>query len=245
MGPTRRHHAVSLLLPLVTILVSACTGAGLSPTPATTTLAMEGRVYESLPTDSTPVAGVRVEVADGPNAGRGATTDTGGYYRIDGIQVTAASTVTVNIRATRTNYETLTQPISLPTPAATNLFIKPSFQMITETLTGEVSSASAVCSAGSFGSGPCLRFAAPAHYDGSLSAGLTYTPPDRSGNVIQVMPCKDPCAPGDVLDLSSLSWGGSYDVFGYAHAGVKYWVQVMWAGGTTPQTFALRVTRPN
>lgn len=244
-GIMHAKRQLGLLCPLL-IFVAACaaSGGGTSPTHPTSTFVMDGRIYETAPTDTTAVGGVRIEVADGPSVGRAAASAADGYYRIDGIQGSSASdTVTFNIKASRANYETLTQSVTLSGSGSKDFFIKPSFQTISETLTGEVSGASPVCPAGSWGTAPCQRFAAPVHYDGSLIAWMPRD--DSNGNVVRLLLCKEPCGPGDVLDYSTLSWFGSWDVAAYVHAGVKYWVQVMYEAGATPQSFTLHVTRPN
>ena len=53
--------------------------------PATPTRTISGIVYETAPTDTTPIAGARVTVDDGPNAGKSAVADSSGRYAISGL----------------------------------------------------------------------------------------------------------------------------------------------------------------
>ncbi len=87
----KRTVAVGLLVVLASAL-SACGGGGESSgTPSTpttpttpTTYTLSGRVTEA--GRATPIVGATVAVADGPNTGRSATTDSSGTYSIPTLQ---------------------------------------------------------------------------------------------------------------------------------------------------------------
>jgi carboxypeptidase family protein len=82
---------------VLAIAFAACATSGChdtpppsAPTPTPTPPAapartIRGTVYETVPTDTTPIAGARVTVDDGPNAGKTAVADSSGRYAISGL----------------------------------------------------------------------------------------------------------------------------------------------------------------
>lgn len=78
-----------------------------SPTPVTTSYTLSGTVNETSPVTGA-VSDVRIDVLDGPNAGRSAITDSGGRYSMSGL----ASGV-FQLRASKSGYVRLERNVSL------------------------------------------------------------------------------------------------------------------------------------
>lgn len=80
LSPTRK----SLLFLFLLVLASGCGGGGSTPstpvTPSPTEWKIEGVVTESV--TGKPLENVRVEILDGPNAGRLTATDKAGVYKL-------------------------------------------------------------------------------------------------------------------------------------------------------------------
>ena len=84
-------------LPVVFVLFLAACGGGSeggsgaaptptpTPTPAPSTFTLQGQVSEEAPFSASKIAGAKVEFVDGANAGKSATTDSNGNYRITGV----------------------------------------------------------------------------------------------------------------------------------------------------------------
>jgi hypothetical protein len=237
-----RSSPTSLGLVLVTLLVTACGGNGASPVPsnpsgpASSTATLSGRVFDASAGSAVPVAGAAIAIWRGAEAGPKATSAADGSYRLDGIAIGS-----FDVQVTRAGYADRTEHVSLTASASRDFLITP---IVRETLTGEVSAASPVCQAGSLSAQPCQRFPVTVQVDGRLNASMTYTTVPGSENALTLLLCKDPCGTGDVLDTASSSYGGSWDVFGDVKAGEKYWLQVRYGRGTTPQAFELGIWRP-
>ena len=74
----RTRYLVAVLGALVAV---SCGGSATSPSPAS--FSLRGQVTSAL--TSSPVAGATVAIADGPNAGKSATTDSSGNYGFSGL----------------------------------------------------------------------------------------------------------------------------------------------------------------
>jgi hypothetical protein len=92
---TRIDRSSRLLAPaFLSIALIGCGSSGDSTpttpttpaTPAPTTFSLTGRVTESAPSAFVAVSGATLSVADGPNAGRTATTNNNGDYQFTGLQ---------------------------------------------------------------------------------------------------------------------------------------------------------------
>jgi hypothetical protein len=84
---------------LLVMLASACGGGSstTAPTPTPTTVALTGFVNELSGGDR--VAGVTIQVLDGPNAGRSTTTNSNGAYAFAGL-----TSGNANLSANATGY---------------------------------------------------------------------------------------------------------------------------------------------
>jgi hypothetical protein len=78
---------------------------------------LSGRITESGTTKL--VTGATVTIVDGPDAGRSAVTDAGGMYML-----TAITTGSFSLRATRSDFETQTVPVSLTKDSSVDFALK-------------------------------------------------------------------------------------------------------------------------
>lgn len=90
-----------------------------APTPSPTTFTLNGKVTETAPTASTPIAGARVSIGDGPNAGRSTTTDASGNYTFASLE-RSGFTVT----ASANGYEPRSQGVDLTTNRTLNFELR-------------------------------------------------------------------------------------------------------------------------
>ena len=95
----------------------AISGTGVS----VPTFTLSGVVTEAPPTTSTVLAGVKVTILDGANAGKTATTGADGRYQIAGV-VNGGFTVT----ATLANYLSLSLPVGIDGDTTLNFRLEPS-----------------------------------------------------------------------------------------------------------------------
>ena len=100
------HDQVVTVGPLV---ADGTANLALTPIPKT----LSGRVFETAPTESTAVAGARVEVITGPNAGAAATADPTGAYSLPGLWGD------FQVRVTRDGYEPDVETVSIGDTAPT------------------------------------------------------------------------------------------------------------------------------
>jgi len=120
LGMPRNRIAVVCAAIATLLLVSACGGnssGASSPTPVATSFTLSGTVSETLPISGV-VSDVRIDVLDGPNAGRSAMTDTGGRYTISGL-----SSGTFQLRASKSGYLRLERNVSLDSNTTLDLAV--------------------------------------------------------------------------------------------------------------------------
>ncbi|MGH9410956.1 MAG: carboxypeptidase regulatory-like domain-containing protein [Vicinamibacterales bacterium] len=96
---------------VLTVIVVGCAGSNSSPTApspiqATTAFNLTGQVTDSI--TGTTISGATVSIADGPNAGRLATTDALGNYSLTSLQ---QSSFTVS--ASASNYTSQSKGVTL------------------------------------------------------------------------------------------------------------------------------------
>lgn len=91
-----------------------------SPTPTTRTWSLSGRVTETPPTQTLPVAVATVRIADGPNAGRSTTTDINGNYRLADLQQSGFT-----VTASANGYESVSLGVDLTSDKTLNFQLPP------------------------------------------------------------------------------------------------------------------------
>lgn len=77
-------------------------------TPSGPVYVISGLVYEAPPNNTFPIQFAKVEIADGPNAGKSAMTDRDGRYALTGIEPGTAT-----LRATKPDYETAEHAVTV------------------------------------------------------------------------------------------------------------------------------------
>ena len=91
----RTRHARRIVPPLMLALLLGCGGGDSpAPTPTVPTFTLRGQVVNAANTN--PILGATVDIVDGPNMGKAATTDSDGRYSLTGLTVAA---YTVRARA--------------------------------------------------------------------------------------------------------------------------------------------------
>jgi hypothetical protein len=125
-----------------------------------------GTVTETVPHTTTALAGARVEIVDGPNAGKFATTDAAGAYQIANL-----SPGTWSMRASLASYDDTTKTVTVTGNTTLNLALNPTLKSTTETFKQQISLTDQPCS----GVGArCQVLEIPLHNTGTLDAKLTW-----------------------------------------------------------------------
>jgi hypothetical protein len=110
LGMPRNRIAVVCAPLAALLLVVACGGnssAPASPTPVATSYTLSGTVSEASPITGV-VSDVRIDVLDGPNAGRSAMTDNNGRYSMSGL-----ASGLFQLRATKSGYVRVDRNVTL------------------------------------------------------------------------------------------------------------------------------------
>jgi hypothetical protein len=129
------------------------------------TYALSGTVTETAPHLSTTLTGVRVEITDGANQGRFATTEATGQYQFANL-----SPGTFSVKAQLDAYDDTTKSVTVSGNTTLNLTLNPTLTHITETFNKQISAGDPPCYVGL----PCQVFAIPLHNTGALEATLTW-----------------------------------------------------------------------
>jgi hypothetical protein len=199
---------------------------------------MTGRVTESAPTTTTPIGGATVTIADGANAGKSTTTDSGGNFSLASL---TAGGFTVNVSAP--GYQARGIGVSLTTSSTQAFSLSPNAQTLTETFTGSISGGDARCTGGdgTFTDKACKVITLHVHNPGNLVATLDWSP---SGSAAD-------------LDLSLFRAGtttaivrstgvtSQETVSTSLTAGFDYELHVTYYAGSSITAYTLRVTHPN
>jgi hypothetical protein len=110
LGMPRNRIAIARAAVAALLFVCACGGGSsgpAAPTPVATSYTLTGTVSETLPVAGV-VSDVRIDVLDGPNAGRSAMTDNGGRYTMSGL-----SSGMFQLRASKSGYVRMERSVSL------------------------------------------------------------------------------------------------------------------------------------
>jgi carboxypeptidase family protein len=120
LGMPRHRVAVVCAAFAALLFVGACGGnssAPASPTPVATSFTLSGTVNETSPITGV-VSDVRIDVLDGPNAGRSAMTDNNGRYSMSGL-----SSGQFQLRASKSGYVRLERNVSLASNTTLDLSV--------------------------------------------------------------------------------------------------------------------------
>lgn len=229
-----------VLLAAVLTVVGACGGGDgggspTSPTPPTNptpqTFTLAGGISETAPTTANKIPGAIVTFVDGSNAGKTATADGAGNYRITGLN---RGGFTVRVEAP--GYDAISSGVEINADVTRNFTLRPVFQPITETLSGDVSGGSPTC--GTFLVKPCRTFTVSVHHGGTLEARLQW------GNRSNDLDLELWSGTNQLADSHRVGTTEEFISSGVS-AGSTYQLRVIYYSGSTVQPFTLRVSRPN
>jgi hypothetical protein len=189
-----------------------------------------GAIRETIPTASTPVGDVRVEIVSGQNTGRTTQANAGGEYRFDDLTFGGFT-----VRLSKPGYETQEVGLTFTQSATRDFNLSPLPRTIQRTITGTLSGGDATC--GDFLPKACRRIFIDTHHDGTLEARLTWTASTdldlelwRNGTRI----------------ASSNGVGSRLEMISSAiSARTSYELRVIYYSGSSITNFSLQLTHPN
>jgi hypothetical protein len=200
--------------------------------PAASTWLLQGVVTESAPTATVPIVGARVEIVDGANAGRAATTDGNGYYALSGL---TGSTFT--LRTTHAAYQIADRPVTLSRDTTMNVTMRPNPQQLDDSYTGQISGGDpTTCSDGVFVK-PCKRISLPIHNDGALSAEMDWVGGSADLDLTLWR--------GSTLVARAVGVGSRESITSNVVGGSGYELRITYYSGSNTVEYRLRVRRPN
>jgi hypothetical protein len=132
---------------------------------------LSGGVTESEPTTAKKIPGATVAFVDGTNAGKTATADAEGNYRITNVLAGAFT-----VRASAAGYEDATRPVTISADTSLIIPLNPTPAILTVTHTGTVSGGDTRCSDGE-GELGCQILTLDIHNPGTLEATLEWETP--------------------------------------------------------------------
>ena len=179
---------------------------------------------DSPPPRTTPIAGAVITVVDGPRAGLTAIADANGRYTLSGL----TGTVT-NIQATSPAHESRTYAVN-SAKASLDFNLTPFFQLLTETVSGTISTHAWYDCAGA-----CMWRSMPIHHSGTLTASLTWSPSSADVGFALVRGSEYVWADGQ---------SGPLVITAPVLAG-SYYLQISAYEGPLPVEFTLVISRPN
>jgi len=238
-----------LLLVAVAIVASSCSGNSSTaptatstptptPTPSATTFALTGAVTESAPTTATRITGATITIADGPNAGRTAITDSAGAFLFSGLQ---QSGFTVNAAAP--GYAPTSRSVTLTSNQTIAFGLFPNARSMSETFTGTISGGDAACSGGdgTYRDKPCKVITIPVHNAGAIDATLTWSP----GSVADLDLSLFSQGSTSAIARSTSATGASEHVSSNLSGGSTYELHVTYYGGSNITNYTVTVTHMN
>lgn len=193
---------------------------------------LSGRVTETPPTVNTGIGRATVRIADGPDAGQSATTDSMGYYTIHDVTLGSAIHVSAaGYLATSSPRETGHDQSDfqlMPLPASRT-------SVMTDTLHASVGTCNDGVSAK-----PCHIMAIPIHNNGILEATLEWNSPDAANLDVSLFRSN---LPSPVLRAATAENPEHFRVD--LRGGAVFELRVTYASGTAPVKYTLRVTHQN
>ena len=242
----------------VTVLISAAscsehtsdTPAGPTPPPRAETFTLSGTVSETLPTESTRIAGATITAIAGLDAnGPSTTSDASGTFQLAGL---VPGNYTIRGRAE--NYAGSSLPLTLTENQTLAVQLDPVFQMVSTTNSGVFVSDSSCTGYWDYGKSGLARMSATepctvdylfgVHHDGTLEADLAWV--DGRFALITELYRSDGGQPSGSPMTPRLD-GRSRTYRLGAHA--QYVLRVSSGSGAPPPVgtteFTLRVARPN
>jgi hypothetical protein len=147
-----------------------------TPTPPPQTFSFSGTVSETAPTASTRIAGARVRIIDGANAGLTAMTDADGAFHL------ALQPGAFWIDTGAAGYVELSQFVTLSGDQKVTIGLDPVFQLVTTTRNETLSGGGNQCPGywdDFSASDPCkVEYSLDVHHSGTLTTALTSTDKD-------------------------------------------------------------------
>ena len=151
------------------VMAVACGGGGTptapAPVPAPAApsgMTLSGTVTEAFPTETTPVAGARVVIDDGTNAGKSTTADASGRYSLSGLQASQ-----FNLHAGATGYEDRNGTIVFAADRVLNFQLFPELRTVSDS----ISSAIEPCNGDTYIT--CFSYPVSLHHRGPVNITLT------------------------------------------------------------------------
>jgi hypothetical protein len=191
---------------------------------------LSGGVTESEPTTAKKIPGATVAFVDGTNAGKTATADAEGNYRITDVLAGAFT-----VRASAAGYQDATRPVTINADTTLVIALNPTPAILTIERTGTVSGGDNRCSDGDFG---CQILTLDIHNPGTLEATLEWENPSS--------------------DLDLALWRGTTlladsqgefvleeTVSSSIVTAATYELHVIYYAGSVITPYKLRVTHPN
>jgi hypothetical protein len=234
-----------LVIILALISAVSCADSGESPagpthTPRGETVTLSGIVSETVPTESTVIAGATITAVAGLDADSISTTsDAGGLF-----QFTDLAPGNYTIRAQAKNYTESSQPLTLTRSQALAVRLDPVLQMVTTTREDAITAQGSCADPWDPGE-PCLvNYVFNVHHEGTLAAELVWTD-DEVGFFTRLYRSEGGRPSNQPIDLSG---GDGLSRFVYdVSARTQYVIQVNaftgMASRVTPYTVTL--THPN
>jgi hypothetical protein len=239
-------RVLTLVIPIILTLAGCggTTGGGATPSaptpaPASTpppTYTVSGVVTETAPVYR-PLAGLRVAVSDGPNRWTSAETDARGAYLLTGV---AGGSHTVS--ASGEKYLESAKAVVISGNMSLDFQLDP----VAETLVS--SRDESIAPDDNCNALPeekvvaCRKWGIAVHYDGTVSATLTWTDPDtwlwlefmRESDRVLLARSESPRSSGLRQSFSTSVSNHTY-----------YLIRVRWVSGTRVTPFTLTITRPS
>jgi hypothetical protein len=243
-GPMNRVMRPRLPIPLLVLAVAVAAmscGDSESPTtptpppppPAPSSFTLSGGVTESEPTTTKRIPGATVAFVDGTNAGKTATADAEGNYRITNV-LAGASTV----RASADGYQEATRPVTISADTSLIIALNPTPAMLETKRNENVSGGDTPCSDGTDREKGCKILTLDIHNPGTLEATLAWENPTTD---LDLTLWRGTTLLADSRDEFSLKEVVSSSIV----TGATYELRVTYYAGSVITPYTLVVKHPN